>query len=168
MSRAIPLWGGLSESGFAPVLWHKAKQVKHGEWIHAVRDGKLSSAVRRLNPGRRRGPWTLLCDNEAFLRHRKCMQAYATRNIHLWSVPARSPDLNPIEMYWSWLRRQLRMLDLADMKQKRPMLRKPGYVARVRNVIRSSRSQRVVAQCAKKFRDVCLKVIRNKGAASGN
>ena len=168
ISRAIPLWGGLSESGFAPVLWHKAKKVKHDEWLLAVRDGKLSSAIRQLNPGRRRGPWTLLCDNESFLRHRKCMRAYAARNIDLWAVPARSPDLNPIEMYWAWVRRQLRVMDLVDMKQKRPALAKPAYAARVRSLLRSSRSQRVAAQCAKNLRKVCLQVIRNKGAAAGN
>ena len=72
----------------------------------------------------------MLCDNESFLRHRKCMRAYATRNIDLWAVPARSPDLNPIEMYWAWVRRKLRVMDLVDMEQKRPALRQHDYIAR--------------------------------------
>ena len=88
--------------GFEAVLWHKEKKVNHQEWANAVRIGKLSAALRKLNPRRRRGPWHVLCDNEAFLRHRACLRAYASRNIHLWGVPPRSPDLNPIEMFWSW------------------------------------------------------------------
>ena len=56
MARAIPLWGGVSEGGFAPVLWHQPKKVKHDEWVAAVRDGKLSKAIRPINPRRRRGP----------------------------------------------------------------------------------------------------------------
>ena len=71
-------------------------------------------------------------------------------------------------MYWSWLRRQLRVMDLVDMKHKRPMLSKAAYVVRVKSLCRSRRSQRVVAQCAKKFRNVCVKVIQNKGAVAGN
>ena len=78
------------------------------------------------------------------------------------------PDLNPIEMYWAWVQRELRKMDLVGMKQKRPALRKPAYVARVRRLFRSNRSQRVAAQCAKNLRKVCLQVIRNKGAAAGN
>ena len=59
-------------------------------------------------------------------------------------------------------------MDLVDMKQKRPALAKPAYAARVRSLLRSNRSQRVAAQCAKNLRKVCLQVIRNKGAAAGN
>ena len=86
----------------------------------------------------------------------------------MWVVPASSPDLNPIEMYWAWVRRKLRVMDLVDMKQKRPALRKPAYIERVRSLFRSNRSQCVAAQCAKNLRKVCLQVIRNKGAAAGN
>ena len=168
LSRAIPLWGGLSEGGFAAVLWHSAKKVKHDEWVETIRDGRLSSAIRRINPRRRCGPWSVLCDNEAFLRHSLCMRAYAVRNIRMWALPPRSPDLNPIEMFWSWVRRQLRLMDLADLKRKRTSLGKAAYVARVKSLLRSQRAQRVAAQCARKFRRACLQVIKNKGAAASN
>jgi len=28
LSRAIPLWGGISDGGFAPVLWHPTHKTK--------------------------------------------------------------------------------------------------------------------------------------------
>ena len=36
---------------------------------------------------------------EIFLRHESSMRAYAPKNVLLWGVPAKSPDLNPIEMF---------------------------------------------------------------------
>ena len=51
LSRAIPLWGGLSADGFAPVLWHpKSKKTNKEEWSKAVREDKVTSALRLLNP----------------------------------------------------------------------------------------------------------------------
>ena len=35
------------------------------------------------------------------------------------ALPPRSPDLSPVEMFWGWVRRQLRLKDLNDLKQKR-------------------------------------------------
>ena len=168
LARAVPLWGGISPVGFEAVLWHKDKKVNHQEWTNAVRTGKLSAAIRKLNPRRRHGPWHVLCDNETFLRHRACQRAYASRNIHLWGVPPRSPDLNPTEMFWSWLRRQLNAMDLQDLKHKRPVLGKAAYTARVRGLLRSRKAQGVASRCASKFRNSCIQVINNKGAAAGN
>ena len=91
VARAIPMWGGLSADGFQAVLWHEKKKTDHVEWSAAVRAGKLSAALRALNPRRRRGPWTVLCDNETFLRHRSCARAYARKNIRLWELPAQVP-----------------------------------------------------------------------------
>ena len=49
------------------------------------------------------------------------MTAYAFKNIQLWDVPPKSPDLNPIEMFWGWIRKKLRSMDLADLRTKRPL-----------------------------------------------
>ncbi|CAE7507963.1 unnamed protein product, partial [Symbiodinium natans] len=46
--------------------------------------------------------------------------AMAAKNITLWPVPASSPDLNPVEKFWAWLRRRLRHLDREDLRRKRP------------------------------------------------
>ena len=51
---------------------------------------------------------------ESFLRAKVCKAAYLAKKISLWDVPAKSPDLNPVEMFWGWLRRKLRLMALAD------------------------------------------------------
>ena len=56
LARAIPLWGGLSGNGFAPILWHRSKKTNKEEWSQAVRDGKVTQALRFLNPTNKRGP----------------------------------------------------------------------------------------------------------------
>ena len=84
------------------------------------------------------------------------------------ALPRKSPDLNPIEMFWGWVRRQLRLKDLDDMKKKRAPLGKTAYTLRVKSFFRSQRAQTVAKQCATKLRSACLKVIKNKGAAAGN
>ena len=84
----------------------------------------------------------------------------------MWRIPARSPDLNPIERFWSWLRRALRAKDLADVVAKRPVLGKSAYIARVRRVLKAKRAQTCAANCVKSLRKVCLEVVEKKGAAS--
>jgi len=168
LDRAIPLWGGISEDGFQAVLWHGKKKVDNAEWSTAVREGKLSSAIRKLNPRRRSGPWTVLCDNESFLRHASCTRAYKQKRIVLWAVPAKSPDLNPVEMFWGWARRQIRLKDLHDLKMNRPPLGKTAYVQRVKTMFRGAKAQKMAKQFARKFRGTCLEVIKRKGAAAHN
>ena len=168
LARAIPLWAGVSSDGFQAVLWHSKKKTDHEEWSNVVRVGKLTEAIRQLNPMRRSGPWTVPCDNETFLRHKSSMRAYAAKNVQLWEVPPRSPDLNPIEMFWSWVRRELRLRDLADMKNKRAPLGKSAYTLRLKTLLRGKRAQEVAGHCARKFRSTCLEVMKNKGAAAGN
>ena len=65
---------------------------------------------------------------------------------HSWSIPARSPDLNPIEMFWAWLRKELRKRDLEDLRLKRPVLSKCLYMRRVRAVLRTRKAQTFAAR----------------------
>ena len=65
----------------------------------AVGDGKVNEALRFLNPRKKAGPWTILCGGEAFLRSRESVDAYRLKNITLWDVSAKSPDLIPVEMF---------------------------------------------------------------------
>ena len=168
LSRAIPLWGGISASGVAAVLWHPRKKTNMDEWSKAVRDGKLTGALRFLNPGNRAGPWTILCDGESFLRAKPSMLAYRAKKISLWSVPPKSPDLNPVEMFWGWLRRKLRHMDLADLHSKRRPLGKLAYTMRVKRVIKSQKAQTVAKNCAGRLRKACKQIVARKGAAADN
>jgi len=168
IQRAIPLWGGLSEDGFAPVLWHANKKTTQDEWAGAVRDGKVTDALRLLNPAKKAGPWTILCDNESFLRAKQSMAAYAFRKINLWDVPPKSPDLNPIEMFWGWIRKKLRHMDLADLRMKRRPLGKAAYTARVKGVMRSQKAQTVAKSYAARLRKTCKQVVDRGGAGADN
>ena len=84
----------------------------------------------------------------------------------MWHIPPRSPDLNPIEKYWAWLRKALLARDLSDAVAKRPALDKAGYANRVRAICRTPRAQAVAGACSKSLRKTCAEVIRLKGAAT--
>ena len=82
------------------------------------------------------GSWTVLCDGERFLHSPGNAEAYRKQKISMWKVPPLSPDLNPVEQFWSWLRRHLLALDLNDAKDRRTSLDKAAYKKRVRAAVR--------------------------------
>ena len=166
LERSIPLWGGLSAGGFAAVSYHAKKKLTKVEWVSALRAGKLVDAVKSLGPVKPNGPWHLLCDNEAFLNAADCRAEYRKLNLRLWRIPAKSPDLNPVELFWSYLRKRLRRLDLADALRKRPALSKMAYKARVRSVLASAHAQNAAKRIAKGYIKTCKEIVRRGGAAS--
>ena len=163
--RALPMWGGISAGGAAPVLFHNNKKCSVDEWAAAVGKGLMAKAIKALGPVEKRGPWHVLCDNEHFLTSTACQRAHERAKVILWHVPAHSPDLNPVEKYWGWLRKKLRAMDLADALAKRPVLGKTAYRARVRRVIKSAKSQTVAGNFAQGLRATCKRVVAAKGAA---
>jgi hypothetical protein len=123
--------------------------------------------TRKLNPIKPDGPWFALCDNESFLKKAKATkEAVAEQGVSLWHIPPRSPDLNPVEKCWAWLRRELRRLDLQDLSKKKRPLSKSAYAVRVRSLCRSQQAQRVASNFANGLKRVCNEVIAKKGAAS--
>ena len=164
LSRAIALWGGVSMGGFAPILFHRCKKLCSADWVEALKEKVLTDAIKSLSPVRRSGPWHVICDNESFLSARVCQDIYRKQRVVLWKIPARSPDLNPVEKFWHWLRKELRRRDLADLVNKRPVLGKIAYKTRIRAVIRSAKAQRVAKNYAAGLRKVCKEVVEKKGA----
>lgn len=164
-ARVIPLWGGLASGGYASVLWHEFRKTDAEEWSATVRSGELIAALRAVNNGKKNGPWTILCDNESFLRAKVCLPLYDRKNIKLWKLPARSPDLNPIEKMWGWARKRLTAMDLANLAAHRPVLKKPEYKARIKRLLASADAQRVAARFATNLHTVALRVKKAKGAA---
>jgi hypothetical protein len=167
-SRMIPVWGGLSEGGFAPVLWHPNRKTNQTEWAKAVRQGLLTDAIRSLKPVSSTGPFTVLCDGEKFLRAKASRDAHALKKVVLWTCPPRSPDLNPVEMFWGWLRRKLRHMDMLDLKKKRKVLGKTAYRERIKGVMRSQKAQVAAKAFAGKLRGACKQVVQRRGAAADN
>lgn len=166
LDRAIPLWGGLSPGGFATVCIHSKKKLTTAEWVAAMQAGKLVNAIKRLGPTQPDGPWHVLCDNERFLLAPESRAQYRKDKVRLWQIPPKSPDLNPIERFWSYLRRRLRRLDLADASKRKQPLGKMAYKARVRSVVQSTSAQRVAKNIAKGFYKICQEVVHKRGAAS--
>ena len=165
VSRVIPLWGGLGAGGFAPVLWHSERKTNEDEWAAMLESGVFITALRAANKGKTRGPWTVLCDNETFLRAPKCRKAYRRLGIKLWKLPARSPDLNPIEKMWGWARKRLRAMDLGDLKAGRRVLGKTAYKARIKRLFKTQKAQQVAKNLFGNLRTVARRVVRAKGGA---
>ena len=169
LTRAIALWGGISESGAHVVLFHKTKKLNQQTWAtKAVDSGRLKNALVALNPKNRKGPFRILCDGETFLRAPASRKAYAkAKKIALWEkMPAKSPDLNPVEKYWAWLRRRLRKKDLEDLDAGRDVLSKAAYQERVRGIIDTKASQTAAGNIAKGLRKVCKEVVEGGGVAT--
>ena len=93
------------------------------------------------------------------------MRAYRFLNVKLVKLPPHSPDLNPVEKMWGWIRKQLRKRDLLDMKKKRPVLGRIAYRMRIRRLIASRRAQNVAEKFATNFLTVCKKVCKSRGKA---
>ena len=164
IERCIPLWGGIGARGFAPVVFHPRKKLCNEYWVSMVGGGKLRAAVSSAS-GKRGRPWVVLCDNEKFLHSPAVKVAHAAAGVTLWHTPPRSPDLNPIERFWSWLRRRLLALDLKDAAARRPTPGKMMYRQRVRTVLRSQRARAVAMACYRSLRQVCHLVVDAKGGA---
>ena len=168
LDQCVPLWGGISEGGMAIVTVHPNKKLSVDEWAAAVGGGELTRAIRELEPVRPNGPWVVLCDNESFLSSKKCSlpAAYRRAKVRLWHVPPKSPDLNPVEKFWGWLRKELRRMDLAALRAGQPALDKKAYIRRVRALCATQRAQRAAKAHARSLRTVCEEVVRKHGARS--
>lgn len=167
IGRCIPLWGGISAGGFCPIVFHPSKKMDEDEWAPLVADGKLVNAIKKLKPVSKRGPWWVLCDNETFLTTDQSKKAYRDCRVKLWKIPAKSPDLNPIEKFWSWVRKQLRAQDFEDLRAGRDVPCKADYTGRVKRLLRSAKAQKAASNIAGGLRKVCHEVVHKKqGAAS--
>ena len=91
---------------------------------------------------------------------------YSKNHIKLLHIPAKSPDLNPIESFWGWVRARLRLRDLEDLKQGRAALGKTACKIRVKKFLKSKKAQDVAKAKFNAFKKVCQEVVRKKGAAS--
>ena len=167
LARAVPLWGGCSSKGFAVVAFHPRKKFKTEEWVKLVKSGRLTKAIKQLRPPGDKGPFNVICDNEGFLEASESAKAHAKAKVRLWPIPPRSPDLNPVERFWSYLRRRLRAMEMKDFVANKPVLTKAQYKVRVQNLLKTKKVQTAAANCALGLRKVCQIVIRKKGAASG-
>ena len=88
---------------------------------------------------------------------------HSASKMSLWRVPPKSPDLNPVEKFWGWLRRELLIRDLADLKARRAVLGPSAYKARVTAIMKSKKANLKAGEFAGDFRRACKEVIRKTG-----
>ena len=163
-ARALPMWGGIGVGGFGLVMFHRWRKVGQHEWAAAVGTGKLLAACKSARPDRQRGPWQLLRDNERVLETAAARAAHARTRVELWHIPPRSPDLNPVEKYWVWLRRRLRAMDLADLTAGRKPVTKPALKSRVRSLVQTAKAKVVAKNVVLSLRKTCEEVLKKGGA----
>ena len=128
--------------------------------------GAAKQYKRESQSGQAREPWKILVDNERFLRAKESMDAYEKIGVSLWKLPAGSTDPSPVEKYWSWLRRRMRSMDLADLAAKRPALGKIAWKARLMCVVRTKAAKQVAGNTMRNLKAVCA-IVKETGAASG-
>ena len=141
--------------------FHKNRKLTGVEWAEIVNSGKLEKAIRALKPVKAAGPWHVLCDGEGTLQTRESQAAHARIGVNLWVVPASSPDLNPVEQMWAWLRRELRRMDRDDLQAKRPAIDRTAFKARVRSLLATKKAARTASRIAGRYRKTCEEVQRD-------
>ena len=165
LARCVPMWGGCSAGGFAIITMHENKKLTADEWVQCMESGAVKKALQSINRGKRSGPWTILCDNEGFLEAGAAKKIYKKLRIKMWHCPDRSPDLNPVELFWAYMRKRLRKQDLADAVAKRPVLSKDAYKKRVRQVCNSKAAQTAAKNIALRLKKACKAVAAAGGQA---
>ena len=93
------------------------------------------------------------------------MAAYRRHRISLMKLPSKSPDLNPVEKLWGWMRKRLRACDLADLSAGRPVLGKTAYRERIKRLMRSQAAQTVAKQFFKNLLSNAKRVLKERGGA---
>ena len=121
-----------------------------------MQHGKLPAAMQALTPQSK-----VLATAQS-----TSTSAMRSAKITMWPLPSRSPDLNPIERFWGWLKKKLKRMDLADAMKKRPVLGKTAYKVRVSNILKTKKAQAMAATYANSFRKACKEVVKKKGAAT--
>ena len=76
------------------------------------------------------------------------------------------PRFEPSGNVVVWLRKKLRLMDLADLCAKRRASGKTAYVQRGKGIIRSNKAQATAKKRASNFRKTCKQVVDRGGAAA--
>ena len=165
LARAVPMWGGIGKAGFACVMYHKHKKVCTSEWVKAVKAGDLVRACKEAG-GKTAGPYRVGCDNESFLAAPESRRVHALKRVELWQIPPRSPDCNPVEKFWSWVRARLRDMDLKDLEMKRLSIGRSALRERVKRLLRTRKAKEVAKNTVLGLKKVCQTILKKRGGGT--
>ena len=97
----VHVWSRISARGATRVLVFEGR-MEARFYVDTILTNGLTPFVRRVYPGRHR-----FVQDDPKYTLRIAQQYMADNNINWWRTPPESPDLNPIEMVWSALKRNL-------------------------------------------------------------
>ena len=130
LGTKVPLWGGFTGgSSFSLRLWTEKPKMDKDAWAKLIPDVKLAADERE--DGADPEVWH---DNERFFPQ---PDVYAQNGLQLARFPPNSGDLNPIETVWAWLRKDLAMRELKDLKEKKDVLTVAQFRARAAQILHS-------------------------------
>ena len=109
------------------------------------------------------GPWLIVCDNESFLETFATKAAHVKARVELWHVLPRSPDLNPVELFWAKLRLWLRQMDLKDLKAGRLRAHKTAMKERVRRLLKTAKARNTAKNIFASWRKRAARVDKARG-----
>ena len=135
-------------------------------YTRLVEQGCLTKALLAVNPGRKRGPWRITCDNESFWFAPDSAKAHKQAHVKLLRIPPKAPDLNPVGRFWSWVRRGLARMDLDDLVKERPVPGKVAYKERARRLLKSPKAQTVASNMYYGLQKTARAVKKRGGKAS--
>ena len=91
---------------------------------------------------------------------------HALKRVELWQIPPRSPDCNPVEKFWSWVRARLRDMDLKDLEMKRPPIGRSALRERVKRLLRTRKAKEVAKNTVLGLKKVCQTILKKRGGGT--
>ena len=84
----------------------------------------------------------------------------------MWKIPPSSPDLNPVEKMWAWVRKQIVRMDLHDLRAGKPAVSRTGLKQRLQRLLKTQKAQATAGKIALGLKKVCREVSRSGGGPS--
>jgi transposase len=102
-NRKIMIWGGISRKGQTPlhiIRLDEGEKVTSEVYVDCLENNLIES----MNKKHGEKKWRLLQDNARPHVAENTLNYFNERNIKTMSHPPYSPDLNPIEKVWAWMK----------------------------------------------------------------
>ena len=117
--------------------------------------------MKVVKPGKKAGPWKVLCDNESFLDHAESVKAYRRPRITLVHIPAKSLDLNPEEKFWG--DGPARSFTRWTLRAGRVVPGRIAYKERIKSLLIAANAQQKARNLYGNLRTVAKKIVLKKG-----